>query len=121
MAVVTNTYCLPVREAGSPDLSLAELCLLVHEWCLSAMSSLDEHGRESFGAFLIKAPREEASSGPVTLKGPMVQYHHHHTGERQLDTCYLPADTQRDPRETSALRTTKEQMWTLLSHIVVAG
>lgn len=52
------------------DLSSAEVCLLVLEWCLSAMPSLGGHGRRSFEASLINAPRDEPSLGPDTSKGP---------------------------------------------------
>lgn len=52
------------------DLPSTEVCLLVHEWCLSAMSSPGGHGRESFGASFIKASRDEGSSEPDISKGP---------------------------------------------------
>lgn len=52
------------------DLPSIEVSLLVHEWCLSVMSSLGGHGRESFGASFIKAPRDEGSSEPDISKGP---------------------------------------------------
>lgn len=53
------------------DLSSAEvICLLVLEWCLSAMPSLGGHGRRSFEASLINAPRDEPLLGPDTSKGP---------------------------------------------------
>lgn len=52
------------------DLSSTEVCLLVHEWCLSAMSSLGGHDRESFGASFIKAPGDGTSSELDISKGP---------------------------------------------------
>lgn len=52
------------------DLPSTEVCLLAHEWCLSAMSSLGGHGQESFGDSFIKVPRDEAPQNLTSLKGP---------------------------------------------------
>lgn len=51
------------------DLSSAQVCFLVHEWSLSAMFSLGGLDRESFGAYFIRPPRDEASLGPDTFEG----------------------------------------------------